>query len=460
MEALLDDNLDFVKLLYGLIEPVKASLAPFGVLRELVFSIGGEETAVSLLNGQSGPPAYSVQFEHPEHIAQLTSADFLTISLYQNNDAANVLWEYNLSGVFAYYKLPHVEHLLKKTKKSADNNKEFRILGGTRTKFSYYPKLDEGDITKYEWSFSQPGTFKEDYSYSAGEASDTNKQTVYWEPEEWKDDHYIIGTLVIELADGGSRTKLFKVTSRELKPDSSKAMEGSDVAMLEEVLWQLGVSPQYGSPGSQGARIDSNRGKPSYKDTETCNAQPQPADDRSVFYTGWSNCSSGQVSLEFMVRRFQGRSTSKSKKGNQGLNMTGVVNKTNGTLDQLKKVWAHYHQAYDEFSNTPYTMTNIPEAWWDSVTTVLAEGGDAPYIEAKKSYTLPATYTATSHSTITGKFPADASAIEVVDILKAWVRQESGGTLWGEGSPTTPYRVHEGGETQGVRLLDCDTDGC
>ncbi len=56
--------------------------------RELAFSLGGEEVTAHIGFGQT------IEFDDPAKLAELTRDDFLTLRLYANNDAANLLWEY------------------------------------------------------------------------------------------------------------------------------------------------------------------------------------------------------------------------------------------------------------------------------------------------------------------------------------------------------------------------------
>jgi hypothetical protein len=56
--------------------------------RELVFALGAEE-ALAYMGGSQ-----TATFENLEHLSNLASEDFLTLSFYQNTDAGNVLWEF------------------------------------------------------------------------------------------------------------------------------------------------------------------------------------------------------------------------------------------------------------------------------------------------------------------------------------------------------------------------------
>jgi hypothetical protein len=63
-------------------------LPPLENDREFVLSLGGEEAIATI--GADG----KVTFENPEHLTQLTEADLLSLRLYLNGDAGNILWEY------------------------------------------------------------------------------------------------------------------------------------------------------------------------------------------------------------------------------------------------------------------------------------------------------------------------------------------------------------------------------
>jgi hypothetical protein len=80
------DSLDFV---YTLLADNLPALDAFGPGRELVFAAGGEE-----ILAMTNTADRRLEFKYPEHLMLLTSADLLTLQLYQNDDAANVLWAY------------------------------------------------------------------------------------------------------------------------------------------------------------------------------------------------------------------------------------------------------------------------------------------------------------------------------------------------------------------------------
>jgi len=80
------DNM--MNILYDLIESSEQALAYLGAGQELVFSLG--ETEVRANMGSNN----QLIFTNFEHIAALDVEDFVTLSLYNNNDPTNVLWEW------------------------------------------------------------------------------------------------------------------------------------------------------------------------------------------------------------------------------------------------------------------------------------------------------------------------------------------------------------------------------
>lgn len=85
------DNM--VNFLYDLIESNEQALAFLGAGQELVFSLGETELKATMGDGNQ------LIFSNLEHIASLDVEDFVTLSLYNNNDPTNVLWEYAFESV-------------------------------------------------------------------------------------------------------------------------------------------------------------------------------------------------------------------------------------------------------------------------------------------------------------------------------------------------------------------------
>jgi len=109
------------------------------------------------------------------------------------------------------------------------------------------------------------------------------------------------------------RTAEFDVVTRSIEPTMTDPT-GADIEMLETLLWQLGLSSQYGFPGSSGDRIDNIA-----PDGSTVLLK-----SRNEYTTGYGNVAvnsslprsqKAAASLEKMIRRFQGRNEATSDIG-------------------------------------------------------------------------------------------------------------------------------------------------
>lgn len=238
----------------------------------------------------------------------------------------------------------------------------------------------------------------------------------------------------------------FTVNTRELKPatGTEKPMQGSDVAMLEAMLWQLGISAQKGrdyqhnsNAGISGNRINSKRA--SGVQTENCDGTDAKA--RDIFSGGWDACTPGKVALEGMVRRFKGRHISAADAGKfaraGGANSTGIVDAQ--MLTDLDAAWGRYYPVYKTHQTRPtIALTDsIVVAYLDEVVQLWQNGSGA---------SMPATYTDTVHNSVLNLAGISASGKSQKDLLKAWKSRETD-THWGSnaGYPKTNYRMTEGG---------------
>jgi hypothetical protein len=234
-------------------------------------------------------------------------------------------------------------------------------------------------------------------------------------------------------------------------------MEGSDVAMLEAMLWQLGISPQYGAnpnynSGYLGARINSSRNGSGLSNW-TQNCQGAPADNRGMYYYGWgAQCLVGQVSLEGMIRRFQARNVNINDLAgtNTTTDVSGIVN--NVTLRRLQRIWSHYFRAVETYAAHPvFTYRQLPASLWVDIEQLADQGGDIPYSgNLPATYTLEATYTQAIHDDIVAEFPQVAQGIAREGVFKSWILQEvgNGAIFWGNNISNyqpSPYRINEGG---------------
>ncbi|WP_416398403.1 hypothetical protein [Allohahella sp. A8] len=77
-----------IEVLYSLIGPEFGRIAPIDGGQDLVLALGEHETRVTKGEDQT------LRIDNIEHLASLDPEDFLTMRLYLNQDAGNVLWEY------------------------------------------------------------------------------------------------------------------------------------------------------------------------------------------------------------------------------------------------------------------------------------------------------------------------------------------------------------------------------
>lgn len=86
---------DTLRLLYNLTESAFDALDAYSYPddRELVFSLAGQEIRATIGNNQQ------ITFDNLDYLAALQAEDLLTITLFSNNDAANVLWEYDFTPI-------------------------------------------------------------------------------------------------------------------------------------------------------------------------------------------------------------------------------------------------------------------------------------------------------------------------------------------------------------------------
>jgi hypothetical protein len=87
------DSGDYITALYSLISSNHDRLTAIDGPQELILAIGAEEQIITI--GADN----SITFSNLAHLTQLSDIDFLTMRLYANNDASNVLWEWAFSTV-------------------------------------------------------------------------------------------------------------------------------------------------------------------------------------------------------------------------------------------------------------------------------------------------------------------------------------------------------------------------
>ncbi|PAV24624.1 hypothetical protein CF392_15260, partial [Tamilnaduibacter salinus] len=90
---------DLIEVLYSLIGPEFDRLAPIDGGQDLILAVGEEETRIE--RGEDN----TLRVDNLDHLAGLAPEDYLSMRLYLNQDAGNVLWEYafNTIEVFPPY---------------------------------------------------------------------------------------------------------------------------------------------------------------------------------------------------------------------------------------------------------------------------------------------------------------------------------------------------------------------
>jgi hypothetical protein len=298
---------------------------------------------------------------------------------------------------------------------------------------------------------------------------------VYWEPEEWSTaldarisvsvgyiqaQKALIQATLTPLPAEAVSLDITETTiepmetwlrSRQLDPSVDPRQQGPDVAILEAMLWQLGLSPQRGSDyrggsnaGAEGARIASNRSGVGRVNTVTC--QGKPANRRDVFYGGWgSECPAGHVSLEGMVRRFYGRNFTADDGQAHDARYAGVVGASGSVhlalLERLEAIWNEYLRAYGKgYAGAIGFGSRDVDSWITQAMDVWQSGDTALGI-------VP-TYTGAQHQAmLTATGQTETEALTRLALVRAWKEQEVT-HHWGGNAKNyqaTPFRVTEGG---------------
>ncbi|WP_159558526.1 hypothetical protein [Alcanivorax sp. S71-1-4] len=500
---------ELIDLVDELTLPGQDSLPGFDGDRQYVIAIGETEF---LLDPGAPEPIRLEQLAHLIQLANLTTAeDFLTIRLFLHHDPANLLWEwaFGTNGLQVVFEYPGGE-LLVTPEVEEEGGEEIdllRLLGGARLHYRFnFPNGAQPQSMKMwinasgricpslatasdECTTVSAGAgpvtevLLQEWGPEDASLSDTHPRWgLYWEPESWElgldarlrvEVSYWAGDQLVQYSDEpvpGFEEQTHEpivayVRNRPLGPDEDVPMHGTDVAMLETMLWQLGVSPQRGgdyrarsNAGSEGARLASNRSGTGPSNTQTC--QGQPANRRDTFYTGWgANCASGRVSLEGMVRRFRGRNEAtgdgvpfdphyggdviRSSQGNEvvsGDPVSGLVD--DDFLAHLQRVWPDYLNAYDAFPGQGVVgFSSLGMEGWIASGMALWESGDP-------SANIVPTYTNAEHqAALLSQGEQVTDAISRAALFRAWKAQEAP-YHWGSNTrsyQSTPYRITEGG---------------
>jgi hypothetical protein len=129
---------DLVKVLYSLLEQEIAPLGFLGAGQELVLALGEEEVVMTVGESQQ------LIFNNLDHLASLDVEDFLSMRLYSNNDASNILWGYAFEHVIL---TPNLEGVKEITVTADEPELAFNMM------FVGYSSRDvsEQELKKVQW---------------------------------------------------------------------------------------------------------------------------------------------------------------------------------------------------------------------------------------------------------------------------------------------------------------------
>jgi hypothetical protein len=139
-----------VDILYGLTGSDQAVLDRFDGEQTLTLALGQQETEITLTDNNT------IRFESLDYLNQLGSDDYLSIAIYTNEDAGNLLYEYMFgrNGLHVYYNIPAIagnpgnpDNLIElhRINQPGDQPDWLRTLGGMRLKYAYQPPMTTDD---------------------------------------------------------------------------------------------------------------------------------------------------------------------------------------------------------------------------------------------------------------------------------------------------------------------------
>ncbi|MBN58030.1 MAG: hypothetical protein ACJA0I_000021 [Gammaproteobacteria bacterium] len=85
---------DLVKVIFNLIGSEYERITSLDGEQQYIFALGDQEIEVTLDKGKDGSEEQQISFSNLEYLSELEVEDYLTLSLYLNQDAQNTLWEW------------------------------------------------------------------------------------------------------------------------------------------------------------------------------------------------------------------------------------------------------------------------------------------------------------------------------------------------------------------------------
>jgi hypothetical protein len=341
----------------------------------------------------------------------------LTLRLFQADDPANILWESRMPGFRAWFELPHVSRdltpdLLSKGELAPGLSDDeelpvFRVLGGVRIRLAYQPYDHRAEPT-VTWTNAVPdgvpdshaalseGEFYESFAHEAetmasNEGSETqwSGEEIHWQARKWRLDPDVFwGRIEVDYGDGADNPepREFAIKRRLLEPrieGEGGPMQGADVAMLEEMLWQLGFS----ADGNLGI---TNGSRPGIR------ALRLPPEERNILKEGVADVDS----VGMMLARFNYVSHSplglQASRDYQRFVEIERNGRTYSTLQDLRKHWLQYQEAYNEWqASNPLLFDELGQEVRQSVED--AFDGNLTYPDGQSFPSVSETYTGERH---------------------------------------------------------------
>jgi hypothetical protein len=195
---------------------------------------------------------------------------------------------------------------------------------------------------------------------------------------------------------------------------NSKQIKGSDVKMLEEMLWHLGMSPSK-NPGYRAKRLTGTKLKEFGVGT-----------DSVALMMGRFNYTNFGWKAEKKGISWTNTKQNTSDYVSSGSTKPGIYS----VIKRLGQHWKHYFSAYTKYKTTPkFAMSNLTNTQLDKAVTIF-DGGDFlypdDYQEQIVTYTFKPSYIATTHALV-----SKYGSFHRRDILKAMASKEASSLHWG-----------------------------
>lgn len=230
---------DMVSMLYNLFEQEISPLQFLGAGQELVLALGEEEVALTIGSNQQ------VTFNNLEHLSSLDVEDFLSMRLYSNNDAGNILWEYAFSQltIFPQQNLT-IDNDLNTIEISADD----AVSPQTVNVFVSSRKSDNVEI--FQWSVDGSGVVSPLTTTSSNGSSTTSLKlpTVVDETSTVK--------AKIKGSNNTAYSLTYKITPGVAANINIMSKTGKTaIGGLGEIEWNLKVTDAFGNKVADGTKL-------------------------------------------------------------------------------------------------------------------------------------------------------------------------------------------------------------